>query len=309
VESVETVKNDLTTLADELGWKLEFAQANGSPATARTAAQTLLQKNVDGILNVAVENTALTSVIDQAQSKGIPFVSQFVGATEGLVDISPSVAIDTSNMTDLFLKQINNEGEIAIISSSVIPALRERTEQFKKYVSERAPNVDIVEEHELSFEPSATIDARNTATAFLSQHPDLKGIWTSFDEPAAGAALAVEKAGKTGEVIVTGYDGDSVFVEKMGPTGAGTATVRNNYEGVSQQGLWAVNELMRGKYVPRGISFSDPLMTKKNVSEVDTLVGDGIVPCSELVNPPDKEACTNAVNVNGEEVPVPAGDQ
>jgi ribose transport system substrate-binding protein len=309
IESVETVKDEISAAGDRHGWNFEFAQANGSPDAGRSAAQTLIQKNVDAIVNLAVDNKALAGPIRQAQSKGIPFVSQFVGPTDGVVDISPSTAVDTETITDFVVKRMGGKGKIAVINSNAIPVLANREELFKQYLEDKAPDVEIVEDYELQFEPSAIIDARNATDAFLSEHDDLDAIWTSFDDPGAGAALAVDNAGRAGDVFVTGYDGDSVFVKKMGADKAAQATIRHNYRGLSEETLWAVNELMKGNYVPRGIWFADPLLTPDQVGQIDELVGDGIVPCGELKNPEELATCEEAVNVKGESKPVPAEDQ
>lgn len=50
-------------------------------------------------------------------------------------------------------------------------------------------------------------DKANTITAsILSEHPNLKGILASNDSMAVGAVAAVKAAGRTGDVLIVGFD-------------------------------------------------------------------------------------------------------
>lgn len=51
--------------------------------------------------------------------------------------------------------------------------------------------------------------ALDVATSFIQQNPDLKGIYACNDTMALGALQAVINAGKVGEIMVVGTDGDT----------------------------------------------------------------------------------------------------
>jgi ribose transport system substrate-binding protein len=48
--------------------------------------------------------------------------------------------------------------------------------------------------------------ANAVAAAILREHPDLKAILASNDSMALGAATAIRQAGRTGDVLVVGFD-------------------------------------------------------------------------------------------------------
>ena len=48
--------------------------------------------------------------------------------------------------------------------------------------------------------------ANPVAAAMLSEHPDLKALLCGNDSMALGAVAAVKAAGRTGQVLVVGYD-------------------------------------------------------------------------------------------------------
>jgi ribose transport system substrate-binding protein len=61
----------------------------------------------------------------------------------------------------------------------------------------------------------------------LTATPDVQGIFGMNDPSALGAVLAVEQAGKTGQVKVTGVDGSPEAVQELQRAGSpfiGTAT-------------------------------------------------------------------------------------
>lgn len=299
VESEQTVQKEIEAAASDQGWEVQVTQANGSADAARKAMETYLQTGVDGIINLATDNASLTQIIAEAQRKELPFVSMFVAPTEGVVNVSPSTWEDISTITDYIIERTGGSGEIGVINTKAIPILREREELFEEFLTERAPDLKIVARHELSFEPSAIQDAKTATSAMLGDHPNLSAVWSSFDDPATGAAQAIKAAGKSKTTFATGIDGDSVFVQQMGPESPAAATILFNFRGIAQQTIWVLNELMLGNEVPRGIWFNSPLLTETNLSEIDSLVGSGIIPCSELKVPSESEPCGETVGVGG----------
>jgi ribose transport system substrate-binding protein len=56
------------------------------------------------------------------------------------------------------------------------------------------------------------LDKANTvASAMLREHPDLRALLAGNDNMALGAVAAVKTAGKTGKVLVVGYDNISAI--------------------------------------------------------------------------------------------------
>lgn len=66
--------------------------------------------------------------------------------------------------------------------------------------------------------------ALDTAATWITQYPDLKAIYCCNDGMAMGVMQAIANAGKTGEILLCGTDGDSDAVEAVA-AGNMTATV------------------------------------------------------------------------------------
>ena len=66
--------------------------------------------------------------------------------------------------------------------------------------------------------------ALDTAAAWITQYPDLKAIYCCNDGMAMGVMQAIANAGKTGEILLCGTDGDANAIEAVA-AGNMTATV------------------------------------------------------------------------------------
>lgn len=66
--------------------------------------------------------------------------------------------------------------------------------------------------------------ALDTAATWITQYPDLKAIYCCNDGMAMGVMQAIANAGKTGEILLCGTDGDSDAIEAVA-AGNMTATV------------------------------------------------------------------------------------
>jgi ribose transport system substrate-binding protein len=79
---------------------------------------------------------------------------------------------------------------------------RQRWEAFKATVAADYPGIGIVEEQGITG-PDFTGDAEKAASAMLTKHPDLDGIWAVWDVPAEGVVAAARTAGRADLVITT----------------------------------------------------------------------------------------------------------
>lgn len=94
--------------------------------------------------------------------------------------------------------------------------------------------------------------ALDTAATWISQYPDLKAIYCCNDGMAMGAMQAIANAGKTGEILLCGTDGDTDAVKAVAD-GNMTATVAQDPAGM---GAKAVELLVDACLNPSGYTAS-----------------------------------------------------
>jgi ribose transport system substrate-binding protein len=99
-------------------------------------------------------------------------------------------------------------GKIAVLHFKQAESCQLRVAGFHKVLdpyNEKAANkIEIVTELESGGAKDIGYKAAEDA---LQAHPDLRGIFAINDPAALGARAAVEKAGKTSQVVIIGFDG------------------------------------------------------------------------------------------------------
>lgn len=102
--------------------------------------------------------------------------------------------------------------------------------------------------------------ALDTATAWITQYPDLKAIYCCNDGMAAGVRQAIANAGKTGEILLCGTDGDSDAVEAVA-AGNMTATVAQDPAAIGATGLKLLVDAVEnpGNYTPSAAPAKTPV--------------------------------------------------
>ena len=94
------------------------------------------------------------------------------------------------------------------------------------------------------------IDKANTvASAMLSEHPDLQALLCGNDSMALGAVAAVQAAGRTGKVLVAGYDGIAA-IRPMVADGRVTATADQHADQLAVFGIEAALKILKGESPP-----------------------------------------------------------
>jgi ribose transport system substrate-binding protein len=101
---------------------------------------------------------------------------------------------------DLMNKAIGGAGKIGyIFHDASYYVTNQRDQAFKTVVGQCFKDIQIVAEQGLA-DPAKGEDI---AAAMLTQHPDLKGIYAPWDQPAEGVVAAIRGSGKTDVKVVT----------------------------------------------------------------------------------------------------------
>jgi len=86
------------------------------------------------------------------------------------------------------------------------------------------PNIEVVADDTANW---ATDEALTLVETWLSQYPDVKGIWCANDNMVSGALQALDSVGLKGKVAVVGIDANTDVVEEVA-AGNVVATVSSN---------------------------------------------------------------------------------
>jgi ribose transport system substrate-binding protein len=201
IESSDRLASTTKVAAQELGWKTIQCDGKGTPAQFVTCGNSLLDRKVDGIVEIAIEPSQIQSVLDKAKSQNVPVI-QVGGGGVPNGDLSGNYGPDEAKagkvLTDALFQKLNGVDKPTIIDHD-FPAgwAKTRTDQLRAALKTQS---------KIKLIADTTTDATNlvqftrkTVTDQLTQHPDVKAFWMAFDTvgQVAGQVVASKYKGKT----------------------------------------------------------------------------------------------------------------
>ena len=196
--------------AQEAAGELGDTVTEVGPSEVTAAAQvpfiqTLTTQGVDGILLSSNDPDALLPALNAAASEGVVTVTfDSDTAPAGRLVYVNSATSDSIGRGEVQVisELIDSSGQIAVIASSATsPNETAWIEGMRAELAE--PGYENVELVEVAYgqDEQASFD---TATALMQRYPDLAGIIGTNSFALSATARAVQTAGRTGEVMVTG---------------------------------------------------------------------------------------------------------
>jgi ABC-type sugar transport system substrate-binding protein len=202
--------------ATVLGWKVKQANMNGDVSKAGAATQNLLQAGVDGIILQSVEPSLLgAKAVADAKAKGVPIVETFSvfnsTTSKGVLtaSVNSDYAAAQADVDKRMHVDIGTGGEIALVNDKLASEGVVPEQQLRKDV---AGKLKIVATHQMNY-ANLVPDISATVSTWLTQYPNLKGVWCPYDGPCVGAAQAIQSANKP--VRVYSQDGVTSILKLM----------------------------------------------------------------------------------------------
>ena len=188
---------------------------NGIKDETDTAAQIKIVQqmeveHVDAIVIAPADSKALVPVLAEAASKGILVVNidnKLDAAAlkeKGLVVpfVGPDNRKGARLSGDYLAKQLKPGDKVGILEGvSTTFNAQQRTAGFEDAMKAVGAKVVSVQSGQWEMDKANAV-----AAAMLREHPDLRAFCAGNDNMALGAVAAIRSAGKTGKVLVVGYD-------------------------------------------------------------------------------------------------------
>ncbi len=189
--------------------------SNGIKNETDTAGQVdiinqMIIAKVDGLVIAPADSKALISTIDKARKAGIVVVNidnqldpQVLKAKHLDVPfVGPNNRDGARKVGEFLAAKLSAGDEVGIIEGvSTTTNAQQRTAGFKDAMQAAQMNGVSVQSGDWE------IDGGNKkAAAMLSEYPNIKALLAGNDSMAIGAVSAIRAAGKTGKVLVVGYD-------------------------------------------------------------------------------------------------------
>jgi ribose transport system substrate-binding protein len=126
-----------------------------------------------------------------------------------------------------------------------------------------AAGADVVDRQSAQWEMSI---ANQVSAAMISSHPELRAILASNDNMALGALAAVKAAGKSGEILIVGFDNISA-VQQAIREGQILATADQHADQLAVFGIEYALQILGGQAVPEDKQTPVDLITVEDFQE------------------------------------------
>ncbi len=232
--------------------------------------ETVMAQKPNIIVSIPADPAATASAYKAAADKGVKIVfmdNTGKGLTAGKDYVSVVSADNYGNgvaSAHLMAQALGGKGEIGLIYHAAdFFVTRQRYDAFKKTITDNYPDIKIVAEQGIGG-PDFSGDAEKAASAMLTSHRRIKGIWAVWDVPAEGVMSAARTAGRDGLIITTCDLGENVAID-MARDGfvKGLGAQRPYDQGVTEAKLAGYGLL--GKEAPPFVALPALPVTKANL--------------------------------------------
>ncbi len=205
----QTVRLGTQQAAEELGLVVPFygPAVETEVDVQMSMVENSIAKKVDAILLAPTDSEALVPLAKKATEQGIAVATFDVDINNPEYRIS-FIATDNYAAGELAGEKmgelLGGEGKVGIIGHiAATMDTRERIGGFVDAITENYPDIELLEPVYGDGDHQKSMDK---ATDMITAHPDLAGLYATNEGGAIGVALAVESAGKVGDLTVVGFD-------------------------------------------------------------------------------------------------------
>ena len=253
---------------------------NGPASESAIADQVALVENainrgVAGIVLAPSDPEALAPVVRRAFEAGIPMAIIDSGLAEGSEQyyqafLSTDNCAAGEQAAQMMIDNTGKEGKVAVMSYVAgVGSEIGRVGCFVEYIGENS-DIEIVGP---LYSQSQMATALNQTTDLLAANNDLTGIFGANEPTAIGMGRAIEQAGKAGQLVAIGFDGNA-DLQDMVKSGTLLATAVQVSFQMGELGVNAVADILAGTPVTDFIDTGVVMVTKENI---DTPVAQNVL--------------------------------
>ena len=225
-----------------------------------------LAKKPDALCFAALDGKADQPILQKYSDAKIPVigfdsgVQPFVPVTTVATDNSKAGAVAADKIGDA----IGGSGKVGlIVQDQVAESATSRRDGFLAEIKAKYPNITIVGPQYGGGDIQKSADI---AKSMIQANPDLKAIFGTNEGSAEGAVQGTNEAGKTGTVLVAGYDSGKAQIDAING-GSEMGAITQNPVGIGQQCVVAAVKAIQGISQPTTIDTGFYWYDKTNITD------------------------------------------
>ena len=240
--------------------------AESAVADQVSMVENAINRGVAGLVLAPSDPEALVPVVQRAYESGIPVViidSMLGEGAEGSYQafLSTDNCAAGQQVAQRMIEEAGTTGKVAIMSYVAgVGSEIGRVGCFTEYLQEHS-ELEIVGP---LYSQSQMANALNQTTDILASNPDLVGIFGANEPTAVGMGRAIVQAGKAGELVALGFDGNE-DLQQFVRDGVLTATAVQGSFAMGEMGVQAVLDILAGETVEPFINTGVVLVDAENI--------------------------------------------
>ena len=251
--------------AKSIGATVNTQDAQLDLANQNTQIDAFIQQGVNLIVVSAVDESGIEPAIARAKQAGIIVIAVDTPAKGADAVVMTDAVQAGEKSCDYLFTKLGGQGNVLLVDGTPIQTIIDRINGCKK-VAKKYPGIKIVGQQASKNDRASGL---MVTTDMLTANPGVKGIFGMNDPSALGAVLAVEQAGKSSNIIVTGVDGSPEGVAELKRKGSpfiGTAT--QNPGAMVEKAVAIASDMLNGKQpAEKTILIPSVLVTRDSVGQ------------------------------------------
>ncbi|HEX3468621.1 MAG TPA: substrate-binding domain-containing protein [Candidatus Elarobacter sp.] len=263
----QDMANGMKAEAAKFGYTVSVVDAARDSSKQQSQVEDFISQKVGAIVLTPYDSNAIGGAIVEANKAGIPvFTADIANASKDGKVVS-HIASDNvqggAQAGKLMCAGLpGHVGAIAIIDEPEVTSVLDRVKGFKQSIA-ACPGVTIVADVDGGGERAK---AYSSMEDIMQSHKDLKGVFGINDDSALGAVKAVAAAGKTGQIIVVGYDANPEARTAIG-NGSMYGDAIQHPDLIGSKTIDAIHDYFGGKTPPAKIAVAVGVYTKADAGK------------------------------------------
>jgi ribose transport system substrate-binding protein len=206
------IGDSMAAEAKKHGYDVLVTSGDNDVAKQQNQVKDFIVKKVSAIVLTPCDSKAIGPAIQEANAAGIPVFTADIACLAPGAEVVSHIATDNYQggrmACTALLEAIGGQGKVAIIDYPEIESVILRTDGFEAELAEanKKPEVNVQVVAKLPG-GGAKDKGHKAAQDLLQAHPDLNGIFAINDPCGLGAVIALEEAGKSGQIPIVAFDG------------------------------------------------------------------------------------------------------
>ncbi|ALE93827.1 LacI family transcriptional regulator [Arthrobacter alpinus] len=264
----QSVKQGAENAAKEFNVDISFEGPDKETNVSQQMDQlnNAMAKNPQALALAALDSKAAEGVLQEAKGKNIPVIAfdsgvdSTVPVATASTDNKAAAAEAAKHMAEL----LGNKGDIAIIGhSQTATSGTDRRDGFVDYLKKNAPDIKVVDIQYADGDQAKSTDA---AKAIMTAYPNLAGVYGTNEGAAIGVVNAVKEAGKSGKLIIVGFDSGKAQMDAI-KEGLMSGAVTQNPVGIGYETVKAAVAAIKGEKVEKVIDTGFYWYDKANIAD------------------------------------------